>query len=105
MEPIEFKGELTSKNINQYLVDYAEKNGYEYSTDADVIHNKDDAAKVGAESALPSAVEVDPRYKKGTGLHGLCYGAEGCYKGGIVEGYSAHKGAIKVVGATKITNT
>ena len=54
MEPIEFKGDLTAKNINEYLVKYAEDNGYEYSTDADFKHNHDAAKATGTEAALPS---------------------------------------------------
>ena len=54
MAPIEFKGELTAKSINDYLVNYAEKNGYEYTTDADVDHNHELAKRYGVEKALPT---------------------------------------------------
>ena len=54
MAPIEFKGDLTSKTINQYLIDYAETNGYDYTTDADVDNNHEKAKAIGSEAALPT---------------------------------------------------
>jgi len=54
MAPIEFKGDLTAKNINEYLVGYAEQNGYKYTTDADVDYNHALAKQTGSESALPT---------------------------------------------------
>jgi glutaredoxin len=54
MKPIEFKGDLTAGSVNDYLVAYAEENGYEYSTDADVDHNHAKAASKGTEAALPT---------------------------------------------------
>ena len=58
MAPIEFKGELTAKSINDYLVNYAEKNGYEYTTDADVDHNHELAKRYGVEKALPTKGKI-----------------------------------------------